>query len=221
MKVLALTHAHLHPDGLSPVSCERADSIVGAWAERLNWDVDVVYTSGTKWRGIWPEGQGLKVNISIQDAPQELRMGAADLFSTTLQTLINKRQFASAASLVNKRVGKRLRKLISKAGFALPHDLMIAKKWGLFLSRADDIKSQRFDFVFVCVIIAIIKFGMFDRRIVTQLLAVSHFFNIPADTTGGNNNISILEDHIHKFLLRPVFFSTVAKTVVDHPNSGH
>ena len=172
MKVLALTHAHLNPEGLSPVSCERADSIVAAWGERLNWDIDVVYTNGTKWHGIWPEGAGLKVNIIRQDAPDDLKMGTSHLFSKTLQTLVGKKQFASAASLVNKRITKRIRSVFAEEGFALPHEVMLAERWGVYLSLAKDINSKHYDFIFVCV-------GHGDEYLLQTALTLSRELRIP------------------------------------------
>jgi len=172
MKVLALTHAHLNVEGLSPVSCERADSIVGAWAEGLNWDVDLVYTHGTKWRGIWPEGQGMKVNIMGVEAPEELRMGAAGLFSDTLQALIGEKKFIGAASLVNQRLSKRIRKVLAEKGFVWPHEIMLAEKWGLYLSQVSAINSKEYDFIFVCV-------GHGDEYLLQTALTLSKKLQVP------------------------------------------
>src|ERR1700744_5014948 len=130
MKVLSLTHAQLNLEGLSPVSCERADSIVGTWADRLSWDIDVIHTANAKWPGIWPGGKGLKINIITATPPDGLLMGNPQLFSTTLKTMVAKKQLAGAASLVTNRVRKRLRATLSAKGFVYPHELHVAKKWG-------------------------------------------------------------------------------------------
>ncbi len=172
MKVLALTHAHLNPEGLSPVSCERADSIVGAWGEKLNWDIDVVYTTETKWRGIWPEGNGLKINILREDAPDSLRIGTKQLFSKTLQSLITTKHFTKAASLVKNRIGKRIGSSLAKKGFALPHDILLAKKWGIYLSQSQAIRNKQHDFIFVCV-------GHGDEYLLQTALILSQKLHIP------------------------------------------
>jgi len=172
MKVLALTHAHLNPEGLSPVSCERADSIVGAWGEGLKWDIDVIYTNGTKWRGIWPEGNGLKINIIRQTATNDLLMGPPGLFSKGLQALIEKKQFAGAASLFKNRITKRIRKVLSEKGFALPHEIMLAEKWGIILSQVNEIRNKQYDFIFVCV-------GHGDEYLLQTALTLSRKLHVP------------------------------------------
>jgi hypothetical protein len=71
LKVLALTHAQLNSNGLSPVSCERADGFVFAWVTRCKWQVDIIYTEGTIWAGPWADGVGLPVNV-IHVSPTDL-----------------------------------------------------------------------------------------------------------------------------------------------------
>lgn len=172
MKVLALTHTHLNQEGLSPVSCERADSIVSAWAEKLHWDIDVIHTKGTKWRGIWPEGKGLKVNILQPDAPAPLKMGKTELFSKTLQNFINAKQFARAAALIYKRISKKIRTVFAEKGVALPSEILLAEKWGNYLSQDTNIRNKQYDFVFVCV-------GHGDEYLLQTAVTLSRKLHIP------------------------------------------
>lgn len=171
MKVLALTHAHLNVNGLSPVSCERADSVTGTWADRLDWEVDVIHTAGTKWPGIWPNGKGMKVNIITADAPPKLMMGNQQLFAATLKSLIANTQPGKALSLVNERITKRFRAALSKNDLALPHELAIAKKWGIYLS-AHIPTSKPYDFIFACV-------GYGDEYLLETALVLSKKMNVP------------------------------------------
>lgn len=149
MKILALTHAHLNADGLSPVSCERADSMTGTWAGQLNWDVDVVYTKNTKWRGIWPGGKGLKINIIEEQAPEGLMMGTPQLFSATLKTLVSQKDIGGIISLIGQRIAKRLRAALAKNNFALPHELSLGKKWGEYLAGRKAIHAKQYNYIFV------------------------------------------------------------------------
>lgn len=151
MRVLALTHAHLTPDGLSPVSCERADSIIGAWADQLHWDIDVVHTKNTKWRGIWPDGKGLQVNIINEPAPPGLMMGPQELFSQTVKKLIADKKFLRLASLATRRISKRIRAKFATEGIAMPYEMVKAKQWGQHLFSNTTIHSRKYDFIFACV----------------------------------------------------------------------
>ena len=172
MKVLALTHAHLNKEGLSPVSCERADSIAGTWAEKLNWDIDIIHTEGTKWRGIWPEGKGLKVNIINESAPPFLMMEPAELFSTTFKTLLAKKQFAGLISLVANRIIHRLRTSLSSNGLMMPDEMVKAEQWGKHLSALSSINSKRYDFIFACV-------GHGDEYLLQTALVLSKRLHTP------------------------------------------
>ncbi|WP_345081383.1 hypothetical protein [Nemorincola caseinilytica] len=151
MKILALTHAHLNSEGLSPVSCERADSVTGTWADRLGWKVDVVHTAGTKWRGIWPGGKGMKVNIIEEAPPTGLMMEAQELFATALKESLKKGRPIKAASLIVQRLRKRTRARLAAKGMADPQELVVAMKWGKYLAASAQIQRERYDAVFACV----------------------------------------------------------------------
>lgn len=172
MNILSLTHAHLNTEGLSPVSCERADSLVGTWSERLNWNIDTIHTKNTKWRGIWPGGNGLKINIIQVEAPGNLMMTVPQIFSITLKTLLAKKQYIGAVRMVVKRIHKRLRATLAKNGLALPHELSVAKKWGAYLSTLSNIKNKKYDYIFVCV-------GSGDEYLLQTGLILSKKLHIP------------------------------------------
>lgn len=172
MNVLSLTHAHLNPDGLSPVSCERADSITGTWAGRLGWSVDVVYTAGTKWPGIWPGGKGLKINIITEQAPEGTLMGAQELFAVRMKQHIASKQFGAVAGLVQQRMQKRLRAALSARGLANPHELHVAAQWGAHLAKLPAIRNKRYDFIFVCV-------GYGDEYLLETGHTLSTLLNVP------------------------------------------
>ena len=172
MKVLALTHAHLNSDGLSPVSCERADSITGTWAEKLNWEVDVIYTKNTKWRGIWPEGKGLKINIIHEDAPQNLMMGEPQLFSALLKKHLAKRKIKDVFTLVSNRITKRTRISLAAKGLMLPYELAVGEKWGQYLLTTKTLNNKKYDFIFACV-------GYGDEYLLQTALVLSRQLNIP------------------------------------------
>lgn len=172
MKVLALTHAQLNQDGLSPVSCERADSIVGSWAGQLGWDVDVIHTKNSKWPGIWPEGKGLNVNIISEAAPESLMMGNPQLFSTTMKHMLAKKQVGGAVGLITGRIRKRLRASLSAKGFAYPHELSVAKKWGLYLSGLPALNKKPYDFIFACI-------GYGDEYLLETTYTLSRRLHIP------------------------------------------
>jgi hypothetical protein len=172
MKVLALTHAHLKTGGLSPVSCERADSVVSAWSDRLDWDIDVVHTQGTKWPGIWPEGKGLKINILREQTPAGLMMNPSPLFAGALKTAIKQRKFATAASMIVNRLTKRARRSLSAKGFVLPYEMAIAKKWGRILTAKKEINSKKYNFIFVSV-------GYGDEYLLQTALTISQTLNVP------------------------------------------
>ena len=172
MKVLALTHAHLNKRGLSPVSCERADSITGTWAEKLHWDVDVVHTKDTKWAGIWPDGKGLKINIISADPPIGLMQTPPQLFAAAIRELIAKRNFSGLFSLIYKRIAKRLRHRLATNGWAWSSELVDAKKWGNYLAKLPAIEAKRYDFLFVCV-------GYSDEYLLQTALTICEQFKIP------------------------------------------
>ncbi len=172
MNVLALTHAHLTPDGLSPVSCERADSIVGTWGSRFKWNVDVVYTAGTRWRGIWPEGKGLPINIVKEEAPRELMMAGAKLFSTQVRDIINKRQFLKLVPLVTDRMMHRARTALANKGWVATQELNAGEQWGQYLAGRERIRKQRYDFLFVCV-------GYGDEYLLQTALTLSKRLGVP------------------------------------------
>ena len=172
MKVLALTHAHLHPGGLSPVSCERADSLVGTWAGALHWDIDVVYTTGTQWRGIWPDGKGLNVHVIHQAAPSSLMMDKPQLFSSEIKALLAKRQYAKIFDLGIARISKRARKAFSANGLAIPFELAKAKQWGQALAGNERIKNSKYDLIFVCA-------GYGDEYLLETGLLLSEQLNVP------------------------------------------
>lgn len=172
MRVLALTHAHLTPDGLSPVSCERADSIIGTWAEQLHWEVDAVHTKNTKWRGIWPDGKGLKINIITEQAPAGLMMGPQELFSQTVKKLLAGKKILPLASLVAKRMAKRLRAKLADAGLAMPVEMVKAKHWGRYLYSHTTIRDHKYDFIFACV-------GHGDEYLLQTALTLSELLHAP------------------------------------------
>jgi|GEM_PF-1783177 len=173
MKVLALTHAHLNKQGLSPVSCERTDSITGSWGKKLNWDVDVIHTEHTKWPGIWPNGNRLKINI-IKVVPSENLMitGVQPMFSKSLKALVDKKKFASIFSLIARRVGKRLRHSLAGKGFLLPSDMIKGQKWGKHILTIKDIHKKKYDFIFVSV-------GHGDEYLLETALVISNGLNVP------------------------------------------
>lgn len=172
MKVLALTHAHLNLNGLSPVSCERADSITGVWADKLHWDVDVIHTNNTKWQGIWPSGKGLKINIITPEAPRHLMMGEPQLFSVVLKTHLAKRKIKDAAALVGKRIIKRTHIAMAAKGMAMPYELSLGEKWGKYLLSACLINNKKYDFIFACI-------GYGDEYLLQTALTISQKLNIP------------------------------------------
>ena len=172
MNVLALTHAHLTADGLSPVSCERADSVTGTWAGKMGWNVDVIHTKNTKWRGIWPGGKDLKINIITADAPKELMMGEPQLFSTQLKAHLAKKNIGGAASLVGSRIVKRTHIALTQKGILMPYELKLAEKWADYLLTTTGISSKKYDFIFVCV-------GYGDEYLLQTGLTISRKLNIP------------------------------------------
>lgn len=172
MKILALTHAHLNAEGLSPVSCERADSFTGVWAKDLSWNVDVVFTKGTKWRGIWHDGQGLKVNIINVSAPASLMMSAPQLFSAQVKNLLTQKRFPAIASLAIRRVFKKARQFLAAKGWVFPYEMVKAEQWGRYLSGLPQIKNTAYDVIFVCV-------GFGDEYLLQTALTMSHLLKVP------------------------------------------
>lgn len=172
MKILALTHAHLTSEGLSPVSCERADSVTGTWGDRLGWQVDVVHTAGSKWRGIWPGGKGMKVRIITEAPPKGLMLEAQELFSSSLKNALKKGRPDKAAALIAQRLKKRTRAKLSAKGLMDPHELMVAEKWGMHLSTSPQIKGQKYDAVFACV-------GYADEYLLQTAFTLSERLNVP------------------------------------------
>ncbi len=172
MRVLALTHAHLKLDGLSPVSCERVDSIAGAWGGRLNWDVDVVHTKNTKWRGIWPDGKGMKVNIHTIEAPEALMKGAPRLFSIEMKELLQQKQFGKIPSLVTHHISKRIQANKAKKDLRHMYDLVLAEKWGKYLAALPQFNQKKYDFIFVSV-------GYGDEYLLQSGLTLSQAFKVP------------------------------------------
>ncbi|MES2701970.1 MAG: hypothetical protein V4649_04980 [Bacteroidota bacterium] len=175
MKVLALTHAHLDTEGLSPVSCERADSIAGTWAGKLGWEVDVVHTAGTRWRGIWPNGEGLKINILNIQAPHSYMLGTRPLFTAELKAYLEKRKLAGLASLVGSRIASRARHTLAVSNLALPADLAAAGKWGRYIARQPELAGKKYDFIFVCV-------GYGDEYLLQTAHVLSRLLHIPTIT---------------------------------------
>lgn len=172
MKVLALTHAHLSPEGLSPVSCERADSITGTWAGMPGWEVDVVHTSGTQWRGIWPGGKGLPIHIIHAEPHPSLMMGSAQLFSAELKALVAKKKLASVTALAGKRIVYRVRGKLANEGMAMPHAMVLGRKWGKQLAGMPAIAGKKFDFIFVCA-------GYGDEYLLETAFALSKSLHTP------------------------------------------
>lgn len=172
MKVLALTHAQLKKGGLSSVSCERVDSITGTWAEKLNWDVDVIHTSGTKWAGIWPNGKGLKFNIIAPTAPDDILHNESVLFSEQARTLWAKKQIPAIFDLATRRATNRVRSILAKTGLMWPGELASAGKWGDYLSTLRDITTKKYDFIFVCV-------GYGDEYLLQTGLTLSQKLKLP------------------------------------------
>ncbi len=172
MRVLAVTHAHLTAEGLSPVSCERADSFVGVWGELLHWDIDVIHTKNTRWAGIWPGGKGLKINIIEATPPPKLMMGPEELFSETFKTLLRKKKFAGVATLLTKRVSKRIRALLAGKGLAFPAEISRAQKWGRYLLHQKNIRDKQYDFIFACV-------GHGDEYLLQTALTLSRDLHVP------------------------------------------
>ena len=172
MRVLALTHAHLDIRGLSPVSCERADSVTGTWADKLNWQVDVVHTKGTRWVGIWPGGKGLKFDIREVVAPNELMKTEPVLFSVQMKSMLAKKNFTGITALLFKRISKRVRGKLVDLGFAWPEDLVVAKKWGDILSAQLQPRNAGYDFIFVCV-------GYGDEYLLQTGLTLSEKWKVP------------------------------------------
>jgi hypothetical protein len=172
MNVLALTHAHLMSGGLSPVSCERADSITGAWGARFGWKVDVVYTSGTAWRGIWPGGKGLTINILEVAAPKELMLEEAKSFSVQIKSLLAQKQFLKTIPLVAGRVAHRLRTAMANKGWVRTRELVHGARWAHVLATDTRIREQKYDFLFACV-------GYGDEYLLQTALTLSAAKKIP------------------------------------------
>jgi glycosyltransferase involved in cell wall biosynthesis len=172
MRVLALTHAQLTPDGLSPVSCERADSIVGAWGARLGWDIDVVHTKGTKWRGIWPGGKGMKISIVEEAAPAALLMGTPELFSVTAKRLLKQNNIGGIISLFTGRIRKKVRAALSAKGMMYPYEMHIGAQWGEVLAQSRNLRQKKYDFLFACI-------GYGDEYLLVTAKVLSDKLGIP------------------------------------------
>ena len=172
MRVLSLTHAHLDKQGLSPVSCERADSIVGNWGSEMQWDVDVVYTERTRWAGIWPNGEGLKVNVISVAAPVRLMIDNDVLFFASLKELTSKRKYTAIFSLVANRLRKKARYHFSRNGLIISSTFAKARKWGNYLLNTPRLADQKYDFIFVCI-------GYGDEYLLETAYTISKNKNIP------------------------------------------
>lgn len=172
MNVLALTHAHLTSDGLSPVSCERADSIVNSWGLRRSWDIDVIYTSATLWRGIWPSGEGLHANIIRVDPPEGLRMEAATLFSSQVRNAIANKQLLSIVPMVGNRISHRFRVSFARRGWLRPQELISGQKWGQYIASLPAIAKKRYDFIFVTA-------GYGDEYLLKTAFTLSRKLDVP------------------------------------------
>lgn len=172
MKVLSLTHSHLDAEGLSPVSCERADSIVGIWGDVLGWEVDVVHTKDTKWRGQWPGGKGLKVRVLVEQAPEELMNTTAELFTEAIKRLIGQKKFFQVLDLLQSRLFKRIRFMLVSNGYMWPDLLRKAQRWGQLLASSKQIGSRKYDFLFVCV-------GYGDEYLLQTGLTLSQKLGLP------------------------------------------
>lgn len=172
MNALSLTHAHLKKDGLSPVSCERADSFVGVWAERLGWNIDVVYTKGTKWAGIWPGGHGLQVNVHEVVAPEKLYLLPQELFFEAFFKLFKKQLYGQMVTFTLRRLEKKLRAVLAGFHIARPLPLWKAKKWGELLLEQEWLNKKKYDFIFVCV-------GHGDEYLLETALSLSQKLNVP------------------------------------------
>lgn len=172
MNVLSLAHAQLNVEGLSPVSCERADSLVGTWSKDLKWNIDAIHTNNTKWRGIWPNGEGLNVNIIHQQAPRQLMMEIQPLFSTEIKTLLKKKLFTQIVSLIVRRISKRIRTSLSERGSTTPDALVKAKKWGQTLLNTNTLQFAKYDFIFASV-------GYGDEYLLQTALTISEKLKVP------------------------------------------
>jgi hypothetical protein len=172
MKVLSLTHAHLSPEGLSPVSCERADSITGTWGQMAGWRVDVIHTTGTKWRGIWPEGTGLPIKIIKAEAPQHLMFAGMPPFAAEVKRLAKQKKMGALVGLVKKRISYRLNIKLANKGLATPHALQIATTWGKALAQLPEVRQKQYDFIFVCA-------GYGDEYLLQTAYVLSRELNAP------------------------------------------
>lgn len=172
MKVLSLTHAHLDIDGLSPVSCERADSFTGTWTENLGWEVDVVYTEGTKWRGIWPGGKGLKNRIFTIKAPSGLIKEKNTTFAGQVKELYQEGNILGIISILKSRISYRVRLLLSQQGLIWPPLLNNGRKWGTYIFNKVCKEQKKYDFVFACV-------GYGDEYLLQTAYTLSQLLRIP------------------------------------------
>ena len=173
MKVLALTHAHLNIAGLSPVSCERADSIAETWCKEMKWQVDVLHTSQTKWRGIWPDGKGMAVNILSVSAPESLMMpDAVPMFLNTAKKFIQTLEYGKLFSLLKNRISKNLQRVLAEKGIVLSYELALARRWGEYLLTIKEITPKKYDFIFVSV-------GYGDEYLLETALIISQKLKVP------------------------------------------
>lgn len=132
----------------------------------------MIHTAGTQWRGIWPEGKGLPINI-IHAAPHpSLMMGAGQLFSTELKSLVAKKKLAAITTLASKRIAYRLRGTLSNEGMAMPHAMVLGRKWGRQLAALPTLTNKKYDFIFVCA-------GYGDEYLLETAFALSKSLHTP------------------------------------------
>lgn len=171
MKVLALTHAHLIKDGLSPVSCERADSVAFSWVTQLKWEVDIVYTSGTQWRGIWPNGKGVSAGILEILPPPGCLLDVQPLFFNELKAHLKKGKPGSALKLMSNRLQLRLRSFLSER-YVIDRAMEKAAKWGKYIGTKSDVRDRKYDLIFLTV-------GYGDEYLLQTAYTLSVLLNIP------------------------------------------
>lgn len=164
MRVLFLTHAHLKKDGLSPVSCERADGFAYIWKKELEWDLDIVHTLGTKWYGPWGGGETLGCRI-IEIDPNRLlfeQRKFVNLFSEKVKKLDFYGILITAIERLYTHLSIRLQ--------WLSLDFVKARLWGGKIHEA--LGDKKYDFIFLSV-------GNGDEYLMEAGFVISKKLNTP------------------------------------------
>lgn len=143
MRALFLTHAHLQKNGLSPVSCERADGFAYIWAKELGWDLDIVHSLGTDWVGPWKEGKGLNSQIIIINPNRLLFEGerVVNLFLKKVRSL----DFYGVLITIIERLYIHLSIRLNW----LSLDFVKARFWGKKIYKI--LSDRKYDFIFLSV----------------------------------------------------------------------